>query len=293
MRGPEQDPMPCMRFTLEPIEWTHKPLLFYAVCQGLLGGLGTLSLWNEGFSRHRAGVYNYWVRVPESDEARQRTPIVFVHGIGVGLVMYLSMIKELLKHDCPIVCVELPWISSNLAPEARNVPSINEQVQSIEAICDRWGFRKAMFVGHSYGSVLLSWMAQRLPARVAGLVFIDPVVMMLNLKKILYNFLYKHERDGKISDLVGTELHINNALRRNFWWYANIVWASDLQRAELPSLVCLSEEDEIVPSGAVQRHIQQHAAKAGNDNLVDSYMVSTRRGRASVGARMPVRICGS
>ena len=266
-----QEPLPCMRFTIEPMEWTHKPVMFYAVCQGLLGGLGTLSLWNEGFSRHRTGVFDYWVRMPETEEGRQRTPIVFVHGIGVGLVMYLTFIKALLKHDCPVVCIELPFISSNVCSK---VPTISEQVTSVEAICSRWGFNQAMFVGHSYGSVLLSWVAQHLPSRVAGLTFVDPVVMMLNLKNILFNFLYKHDGDGKISDLIGTELHINNALRRNFWWYRNIVWASDLQRQSLPSLVCLSEHDEIVPSNAVERHIAQHAKKNGAANLVESYMMA-------------------
>ena len=270
-RLPGQDPVPCMRFTIEPMEWTHKPLLFYAVCQGLLGGLGTVSLWNEGFSKHKGGVFDYWLRMPESEEARMRTPIVFVHGIGVGLVMYMSFIKALLVHDCPIVCVELPWISSNLA--ARKVPSISEQVKSIDGICQRWGMTKALFVGHSYGTVVLSWMAQHLPSRVAGLTFVDPVVLMLNLKHILFNFLYKHQRDGKISDLIGSELHVNNALRRNFWWYRNIVWASDLQRHRLPSLICLSEQDEIVPSSAVARHVSMHAKRAGADNLVESYVM--------------------
>jgi pimeloyl-ACP methyl ester carboxylesterase len=269
-RGPGQEPVACMRFTIEPMEWTHKPLMFYAMTQGLLGGLGTLSLWNEGFSRHHTGVYDYWVRMPSTEEGRRRTPIFFVHGIGVGLVMYLEMIKALNTHDCPIICLELPFISSNIAPK---VPNISEQVESIDAIFERWGLTKAMFVGHSYGSVILSWMAQQLPSRVAGLVFIDPVVMMLNLKNILFNFLYKHEGDGKISDLIGTELHINNALRRNFWWYRNIVWASDLQRSGLPSLVCLSEKDEIVPTNAVKRHIEQHAKRMGDANVVDSYIM--------------------
>ena len=58
-----------------------------------------------------------------------RTPIVFVHGIGVGLVMYMSFIKALLVHDCPIVCgaaVDLLQLA------ARKVPSISEQVKSID-----------------------------------------------------------------------------------------------------------------------------------------------------------------
>jgi hypothetical protein len=120
---------------------------------------------------------------------------------------------------------------------------------------------------------MLSWMALHLPSRVAGLAFVDPVVMMLNLKKILFSFLYSNDGGGRISDLIGTEIHVNNALRRNFWWYRNILWASDLQRQRLPALICLSELDTIVPSDAVRRHIEQHAEKVGEENVVDSYVM--------------------
>jgi len=78
LRAEGQAPVSCMRFSIEPIEWTHKPFVFYAVCQGVLGSLGMLSLWGEGFSRHRSGVFDYWVRMPATEEGRQRTPIVFV-----------------------------------------------------------------------------------------------------------------------------------------------------------------------------------------------------------------------
>ncbi len=53
--------------------------------------------------------------------------------------------------------------------------------------------------------------------------------MMLNLKNVLYNFLYKNDGADGIADIIGSELGVNIALRRNFWWYRNILWASDLQ----------------------------------------------------------------
>ena len=52
---------------------------------------------------------------------------------------------------------------------------------------------------------------------------------MLNLKNVLYNFLYKNDGADGIADIIGSELGVNIALRRNFWWYRNILWASDLQ----------------------------------------------------------------
>ena len=273
-RAQGQEPLPCMRFSIEPFEYKHKPTSYYWVCSFLLGLAGKTSMMGLGFSRHRSRALDYWVRIPESEEARKRTPIVFVHGIGVGLAMYLQLIKELLTNDCPVVCIELPFISSKLG--AYDVPKISQQVASVEALCTRWGFGKAMFVGHSYGSVMLSWMAQHLPERVAGLAFIDPVVLMLNLKHVLYNFLYKNDGADGIADIIGSELGVNIALRRNFWWYRNVLWACDLQRNNLPTVVCLSENDEIGPALAVEKHIAQHAqatAAANDETCVESYMM--------------------
>ena len=274
-RQPGQTPAPFMAFSIEHFEYKFKPTSYYWVCSFLLGWAGKVALAKEGFSRHRSRALDYWIRVPEAEEARKRTPIVFVHGIGVGLVMYLKLVQALLENDCPVVCIELPFVSSKLG--ASTVPSISEQVASVEALCIRWGFDKAMFVGHSYGSVMLSWMALHLPERVAGLAFIDPVVIMLNLKNVLYNFLYKDDGEGGIADIIGTELGVNIALRRNFWWYRNILWASDLQKHSLPTVVCLSEKDEIGPARAVEKHIAQHAeaqlAAAQAPSVVESWMM--------------------
>eukprot|EP00290_Baffinella_frigidus_P010471 CAMPEP_0180142584 /NCGR_PEP_ID=MMETSP0986-20121125/15673_1 /TAXON_ID=697907 /ORGANISM="non described non described, Strain CCMP2293" /LENGTH=606 /DNA_ID=CAMNT_0022085821 /DNA_START=19 /DNA_END=1839 /DNA_ORIENTATION=- len=269
-RLPSQLPLPNMRFSIEPIKYTPKPLLYYGVAQGVLQNVGHSQLLSEGFQRHRSGDTGYWIRVPETVAGRGRMPMVFVHGVGVGLVTYMSMIKEFMKLDCPIICVELPFISSNIHPV---VPRIDDQVDDIDKILLRWGIKKATFVGHSYGSVILSWMIQQKPERVAGLAFLDPVVFMLNLKDILYNFLYRYEVDGKISDVVGSELYLNNALRRNFWWYRNILWASDMQKHDVPTLVCLSEKDEIVPVRAVLDHLAEHASLHPEDNLVEPYLM--------------------
>lgn len=38
------------------------------------------------------------------------------------------------------------------------------------------------------------------------------------------------------------------------------------------------QEDEIVPSNAVERHIQKHAKKMGDSNLVESYMMPGNHG---------------
>jgi len=251
--------------------YVHKPSIFYFATDAVLGSIARYKLFKAGFTRHRSGVFKYWMRLPVSEEGKKRLPIVFIHGIGVGLVMYLSFIEKIMVSDCPILCVELPFVATKVG---KAPPAIAEQLTSMQAILNQWEIERALFMGHSYGSVMLSWMVQHVPSRVAGVAFIDPVVILLNLKDTLYNFLYRREREGKISDLVGTELYVNYALRRHFWWYRNIMFAEDMERAGVRSLVCLSEKDEIAPAVAVQDHIEQHRRKVGEDkSLVRSFMM--------------------
>ena len=54
--------------------------------------------------------------------------------------MLTKRLHMLTKPPVPVVCIELPFISSNLG--ACEVPSISEQVASVEALGTRWGFYK-------------------------------------------------------------------------------------------------------------------------------------------------------
>jgi len=266
-----QAPLGSMRFSIEPVQYHHKPLLFYVSTRFILGSLGSMNLVDVGFNRRNAGALNYWIRMPESEEGKARLPIVFVHGVGVGLVTYMNFVRKLAaENDCPILCVELPFVSMSIDSK---VPSIDQQVASVRTMLDQWGFEAATFVGHSYGSVMLSWMVQHAPDRVASVVFIDPIVIMLNLKSTLYNFLYKHSTNGKISDLVGSELFLNHALRRHFWWYRNIIWAQDMHHQGIPSMVIVSENDEIVPSAEVAQHVEAFDEGIGGTSLVKHHMI--------------------
>lgn len=125
---------------------------------------------------------------------------------------------------------------------------------------------KATFVGHSFGSLILSWMVQSRSHRVANCVFLDPVCFQLHQKDILFNFHLKrvdHYQKGVswesplspsgIIGLAGTEMHTNYAMLRHFWRATNAIWLSDLQKHSIPTTVLLSENDEFVPSADIER----------------------------------------
>ena len=248
--------------------------------------LGTVnvrySLFAEGYQHKSAGKLNYWIRMnndsgnkknnlESTSSASDRTekkkesrlPILFFHGIG-GVFSYLKLINGLTIFGCPIVIVEMPYVSLHVAP---NVPSIDEHVGAVQQILDENGFDGAIIIGHSFGTTVMSWLVQAMPTRIAGAVFLDPVVFMLHLRDISFNWMYGsctnvgHKLEGSgVEDIFGivkTELFAANAVQRHFNWARNILWAHELQEIKVESLVLVSGADKVVPSLEVQRHIEE------------------------------------
>ena len=241
--------------------------------------LGTLyvngSLRSQGFEMNSAGKLNYWKldksktsdpRVSLKEEPSKQIPIIFFHGIG-GIFSYLPFVEGLAKFGCDIVLVEMPYVSFHVAP---SVPSVEEHITSVRKIMDDNGFEKAIIVGHSFGSNVMSWLVQAMPERVAGAVFLDPVVFMLHLKDISFNWLYSTvanfaNRSGSsffetsnILGIVKTELFSVHAVQRHLVWSRNVLWAHELQDLGVETLVIVSDKDDVVPSMEVMQHITDH-----------------------------------
>ena len=235
------------------------------------------SLFNGGYQHKTAGKLKYWINTNSS--SKKRLPILFFHGIG-GVFSYLKLLKGLNVFGCPIVIVEMPYVSLHVAP---HVPTISEHVVAVEQILDDNGFDGAIIVGHSFGTTVMSWLVQSVPSRIAGAVFLDPVVFMLHLRDISFNWMYGscnnvgHEVSNlgveDIFGIVKTELFAANAVQRHFFWARNILWAHELQDKQVESLVLLSGSDKVVPSLEVERHIQEHnlnLEESGQRSCVDS-----------------------
>lgn len=174
-----------LRPSIENLRWVHKPLLFYLVTQGVFGALLSHRMAKNNFVRKSSGEITYWTNVDSVKS--DKVPIVMCHGIG-GLCAYFDFVKALLPLDCPLIVLEIPSVSLHIAP---NVPSIDAHVSATRDILDKHGFDKAVFIGHSFGSSIVSWVVQNMPERVAGSVFMDPVVFMLHLTDTLNNWTYE------------------------------------------------------------------------------------------------------
>lgn len=246
-----------MRLMLDPVVIHHRPLMFYVVI-AFLRLSHEFFLYLTGFRRDQAGSVTYWYRPSTTSETAQ--PLVFVHGLGIGLSQYFLLIYSLVQLSKPLFLVEINSVSCRLVEEC--VP-MEQVVPSLEEMISRHGFSQAVWIGHSYGSVYVSWMLRQSPKSVAKAVLLDPVVLLLNLPAVCYNFVYRVPRsiiEAGVHYFASRELHISKSMSRHFHWIQNIVWSEDIS---CPTLVVLSERDSITNAPAIRRYLE----KSANPNI--------------------------
>lgn len=244
-----------MRLTMDKIISEHRPLAYYPMIEDwLLQGLGYL--------QRRSGSLTYWYRPPATPQGELHLPFVLCHGIGVSLLQYLTLIKQFLKvrgsDRRALFLVSLPHIFMRVNED---VPSSAQTVSAIVDMLTAWGVSAAHFVGHSFGSVVVSWMVRSAPAMVKTATFIDPVCFLLIKPDVCYNFVYRKPKTPTqlvLSYFGSRDLYIAYSIMRNFFWNQNVLWAEDLR---MPALVVLSGKDSIVPSHSVHRYLMAHAQR--------------------------------
>ena len=136
---------------------------------------------------------SYWYCEHSS---KTKLPVLFIHGIGVGLYTYINFLAELnsrvdgLNHDgdAGIIAVEILPISSRICPAALKG---DEMADQIERIIDAHKWDKFVLVGHSFGSAIAASILRKpdFSKRVEAAVLIDPICFLLHLPNVAYNFV--------------------------------------------------------------------------------------------------------
>jgi pimeloyl-ACP methyl ester carboxylesterase len=101
--------------------------------------------------RSPARTLTYWYRPHTSST---RLPVVFIHGIGVGLYQYIPFLAELNAGDCEdpsdgqvgIIAIEIMPISSRLTAEAMLK---DEMCEEVYCILKAHGWKRFVLVSHS------------------------------------------------------------------------------------------------------------------------------------------------
>ncbi|KAI0396418.1 Alpha/Beta hydrolase protein [Xylariaceae sp. FL0594] len=211
---------------------------------------------------------SYWYR-PHT--AENKLPMVFLHGIGIGLWPYVSYLSDLnagLPKDeaIGIIALEILPVSFRLTSAPLSQADF---LSEISLIVENHGWDQFVVVGHSYGTVLATHMLKSpdLNPRIRSIVLIDPVCLLLHLPDVAVNFTRRkptRANEYLLWYFASMDPGVAHCLGRHFFWKDNLAWKEDLlevvgqQSGEQWSrkvAVCLAERDLIVDTRTVQQYL--------------------------------------
>ncbi|KAH7231338.1 uncharacterized protein BKA55DRAFT_582306 [Fusarium redolens] len=138
----------CLRLTLEKVEMLHRSLTWY-LCVFVVDTIASISLRYHSFNFHRT--LTYWHRPHTS---KTRLPILFIHGIGVGLYPYINFLADINAHvagnssdgQVGIIAIEIMSVSSRITYEAMLK---DEMCDEVRRILTAHGWEKCVLASHS------------------------------------------------------------------------------------------------------------------------------------------------
>jgi len=100
------------------------------------------------------------------------TPIIFLHGVGAGLLPYLSLIFRLAALQRPMILPHARHVSMRLVSW---IPTVDDMADATAAMLAAHSFSQASVVAHSYGTMVASRLVMKYPQLVHSMCLTDPV----------------------------------------------------------------------------------------------------------------------
>mmetsp|Transcript_25478 Transcript_25478/g.29108 ORF Transcript_25478/g.29108 Transcript_25478/m.29108 type:complete len:376 (+) Transcript_25478:223-1350(+) len=269
------------RMTLEPMNATFLPLLFYLGIRCIYWA-GALYLFWKGYRRFvsKSTGLIAWHRPSRRNDNNKNTtekeqrPLLFFHGSAPGglmpylPMMFLGLMKE---DDRPLFLFENRSISLCFF----NFVSLTEE-QTIQGIIEILKMNDCFeselsIVGHSFGSCTAAWLLQSnvFKPYIKQAVLIDPVSILLSEPDVMNNFLYGGNQVKAPNNpfrFISTELFLQYYLRRHFFWYNSELWLDDVDDS-CSLLICLSGNDDIIDAQKVKAEVVRQKSKRKKQQL--------------------------
>lgn len=239
-----------MLLTLDPVHVHTRPLMLYVMVTAMNRAVeGYFRL--HGVRRCRHGSLSYLLYVPRGwrPEAvwagKAYRPILFLHGLGLGLSEYALALRALLRPHgqpapYPVVIPLQPWMSYEFfSPRFLRPWHHVEAPALLHGILTRHGFDKChvSILSHSMGTIVHAWLMRAWPKLIARSVFVDPVCFQLWEPHICYRFLYKPTEsfvEFVLRYFAARELGNANLLTRHFDWSSNVLLMHDVWKHHTP-----------------------------------------------------------
>jgi len=219
-----------------------------------------------------AKTITYWHR-PHT--AKNRLPVVFVHGIGIGLYPYVNFLAQINNEkdgqvydgQVGIIAVEIMPISFRITAQ---MPEKDQLCKEVLQIVKKHNWEKFVLVSHSYGSVISTHLLKKpdFSSRIGPVLLIDPVSFLLHLPDVAYNFTCRQPHRANEHQLfyfASMDMGVAHTLSRRFFWSENILWKEDVHGRRLTVTLC--GQDLIVNTEAVGRYLTD--SKDGDEHKAE------------------------
>ena len=272
--------------TLDSFRTLHRPLFLYVF--GIAGAdlITQVYLRYHGFSYfRRPSVSSIFITFPftplslctthaspakhlsyyhRAHTSKRRLPILFIHGIGVGLQTYIQFMKEFTAASdagdstdgqVGFIALEILPVSFRMTHPAL---SKDEMCHEILQILQKHKWDNFVLVGQSYGTIISTHLLHNpsIGPMIGPILLIDPVVFLLHLPDVVYNFMRRpprHANEWMHYYFANTDLDVAHTLARRFFWTENILWKEEMSGKRVTAV--LAEKDIIVDTNEVGRYL--------------------------------------
>ncbi|KAK0128903.1 hypothetical protein ONS95_000849 [Cadophora gregata] len=294
-----------LRFSLDPVNISHKPLLFYVLGVGGADIYAALIMWYHGYQHYATKKWfasfpfrpqtllspqkspakhiSYWYRPHTS---KTKLPILYIHGIGIlhtygdfFAELAITLDQEYSPEDgqIGIIVLEILPISFRMTHAALSAADMRSEIRSI---LNQHSWSQFVLMANSYGTIISAQMLREssLNARISDVIFIDPVSFLLHLPDMTYNFTRRPPQSASEHQLyyfASTDMGAAHTLARRFCWPDNILWKEDLKTRRWT--IMLSELDIIVAADAIGKYLTRpKGVKAIDDDRDGSEWKTTK-----------------
>lgn len=277
-----------LRLTIDKVDMLHRSLIWY-LCVGFVDFLTYSKMLLHGFSFHRTSVKRFFTLFPlrpyslltrhrspvryttywhRPHTSKTKLPIVFIHGIGIGLYPYTNFLSELNsssgvessnpEEQVGIIAIEIMPVAFRITHSALSRDAMCAEITAI--VTHHFGDTKFLLCSHSYGSVISTHLVHYTPIAplIGPIVLIDPVSILLHLPDVAYNFTRRpptHANEFQLYYFASMDSGVAHTLARHFFWNENVLWKKDLKGKKVT--VSLGGRDLIVNTEAVGRYLSE------------------------------------
>ncbi|MER9560768.1 alpha/beta hydrolase [Mesorhizobium sp. M0571] len=117
------------------------------------------------------GARIHYVHIPAPENA-DLPPVVFIHGASANLRDQMLPLRPLLEGRAEMVFFDRPGLGRSGRGSGNDTPEA--QANTIAALMNNLGIKKAIIVGHSFGGAITTAFALQHADRTLGLVFVSP-----------------------------------------------------------------------------------------------------------------------